>query len=215
MITEKVNPSAQTGEDQASSPVPVRAPEVFRAPWLSASIELLAAAKKLTGDWLRDENEDVELCFNTDHHAAIRALFTAIERAEAVDLAAVGPLKQAALVGEPLSCARVSVGHRDTAMLANLIHANDLLDAEGMSYTIGSRVIALSDLVDADDVILIMSERAHKLISADADGYPGVGKMQKGILNGALRAWILLCCPPDCLGGDQDAGASGAVGSGQ
>ena len=104
---------------------------------------------------------------------------------------------------------------RDAAMLSDLVKANDLLDAEHMEYTIDGRTIRFSDLITAEDVVLIMSERAQKLFGPNADGYPGVNKLQKGILDGALRGWIALCCTPDCLGGDQDAGASGAVGGGQ
>ena len=87
----------------------------------------------------------------------------------------------------------------DRATLSNLVHASDLLDAGNMEYSAGGHAITLADLITADDVVLIMSQRAQQLFGAAADGYPGVDKMQKGILDGALRGWITLCCPPDCL----------------
>jgi len=124
MITEKFTPASHAGEDQSSAaPVSVefatrqahwasvqRGIEVehcaagiktHRAPWLDAAVGLLDAAKKLTGDWPQDENDDAEICASPAHHAAIRALFDAVAHAEAVDLVGTGALKDAALIGEP------------------------------------------------------------------------------------------------------------------
>ena len=88
----------------------------------------------------------------------------------------------------------------DSETLSNLIKANDWLRAGDIVYVGEKKAIALGDLVDADDIILLMSQRAAALGGAAADGYPGVIEMHKRILNGALRGWIALCCPPDFLG---------------
>lgn len=88
----------------------------------------------------------------------------------------------------------------DAETLSNLILAHDWLRAGDLVYVGQKKAIALGDLVDAEDILLVMSERSTKLAGAIADGYPGVTESQKRILNAALRGWIALCCPPEFLG---------------
>lgn len=239
MLAEKTQPASHAGEDQSSPGFAARsshwdkaqsgieaervaAPsgEVvtsYRAPWLEVSVKLLQVATAYAAKYLREERDDVRACIDTEHHTAVRSLFDAIKQAEAVDLAGTGPLKNAAFVGEPAHRAQSPRADHDAATLSNLVHANDLLAAGDMEFSAGGRTITFADLITADDIVLIMSERAQKLFGPNADGYPGVDKMQKGILDGALRGWIALCCPPDCLGAEinQDAAVRAENGGAQ
>lgn len=112
----------------------------------------------------------------------------------------------------------------DAESLSNLIIANDWLRAGDIVHFGEKRAIALNELIDADDIILLMNQRAQALAGAAADGYPGVTDTEKKILNGALRGWIALCCLPKFFGiegirrhtvtdADLDAAARAVIGS--
>jgi len=115
----------------------------------------------------------------------------------------------------------------DSETLSNLIIANDWLNAGDIVYSADNRAIALRDLISADDIIPILRDRAKALVGEEmAAGYPDVSDLHKGILNGALRAWIALCCAPEFFGVeniqphklsdlDLDAAASVVIGSEQ
>lgn len=49
---------------------------------IAAAPDLLAAAKELAENFLRDELDDPELCFSERHHNAVHSLFDAIAKAE-------------------------------------------------------------------------------------------------------------------------------------
>jgi hypothetical protein len=87
----------------------------------------------------------------------------------------------------------------DATSLNGLILANDWLRAGDIVYSADKGNAKLSDLIDADDIIILMSQRAAALAGDLANGYPGVSATQKGILNGALAGWIALCCEPQFL----------------
>jgi hypothetical protein len=114
----------------------------------------------------------------------------------------------------------------DAETLSNLVIANDWLRAGDIVYVGEKKTISLSDLIDADDVILLMGQRSTALAGDAADGYPGVSDMHKRILNGALRGWMALCCPPEFFGienvrkhtltdNDLDAAARAVIGGAQ
>jgi hypothetical protein len=115
----------------------------------------------------------------------------------------------------------------DTRSLNGLILANDWLRAGDVVYSAEKGAVKLNDLVNADDIIAIIAERARLYGgAAAADGYPDVTAIQKGILNGALAAWIVLCCEPDFLAAnnvqrhaltdrDLDAAARAVIGGAQ
>ena len=100
----------------------------------------------------------------------------------------------------PAQCWSVTSEDFEEESLSNLIIANDWLRAGDIVYVGEKKTIRLGDLVDANDVLLIMTQRSTAFAGAAADGYPGVGETQKNILNAALRGWIALCCPPEFLG---------------
>lgn len=54
-----------------------------------------------------------------------------------------------------------------------------------------------SQLVDADDVMEQMTDRAWDIAGEYAMGYPDVSKEAKDELDALLRAWIEKHCPPD------------------
>jgi hypothetical protein len=97
-------------------------------------------------------------------------------------------------------CWSTSPERFEAESLSNLVIANDWLRAGDIVYVGTKRAVTLADLIDAQDIVLIMSERSTKLAGDAADGYPGVTEKQKRILEAALRGWIALCCPPDFLG---------------
>jgi hypothetical protein len=104
------------------------------------------------------------------------------------------------LAAAPVQCWSTVNERFDAESLEALVIANDWLRAGDAVYVADKQAIALSSLCDADDVILIMSQRAAKLAGDAADGYPGVGEQQKKILNGALAGWMALCCEPTFFG---------------
>jgi len=89
----------------------------------------------------------------------------------------------------------------DTEALSNLVILNDWLLPGDTVYSADTKEIKLADLITADDIIAIVAARARALVGADlAAGYPDVSESNKGIINGALRAWMALCCPPEFFG---------------
>jgi len=56
---------------------------------------------------------------------------------------------------------------------------------------------ALSRLIDSDDVIDQMSDRAYDIAGEYADGYPDVSAEDKAELDALLEGWIKKACPPD------------------
>jgi len=115
----------------------------------------------------------------------------------------------------------------DTEALSNLVILNDWLRAGDLVYSADTKQINFADLVTADDIIAIMAARAKALVGADlAAGYPDICESNKRILNGALRAWMALCCPPEFFGVeniqphtitdlDLDAAARAVIGGAQ
>lgn len=109
---------------------------------------------------------------------------------------------QVAAAQTPVPCWSTSPSPEDfdAESLSNLIIAHDWLQA-GHTVHVGEKgPVVLSKLIDADDIILLMNQRAQALAGTNADGYPGVTDTEKKILDGALRGWIALCCPPEFLG---------------
>jgi hypothetical protein len=102
--------------------------------------------------------------------------------------------------GAPVQCWSTANERFEAETLSNLIIANDWLRAGDIVYVGEKQAIKLSDLINADDVLLIMSERSTKLAGEAADGYPNIVHAQKHLLNAALWGWIALACPPDFLG---------------
>lgn len=89
----------------------------------------------------------------------------------------------------------------DAEALSNLVILNDWLRAGDTVYSADTKKINLADLITADDIIAIMAARAKALVGAElAAGYPDISESNKGIINGALRAWMALCCPPEFFG---------------
>jgi len=90
MLAQPISPAAHTGADQASAGA---APDVFAARdahWKLAAIGLLSAARTLCNSYLKEEREDVTVCIDADHHAAVRDLFARIKHAEDLGLSIVG-----------------------------------------------------------------------------------------------------------------------------
>lgn len=56
---------------------------------------------------------------------------------------------------------------------------------------------ALSRLIDSDDVIDQMGDRAYDIAGEYADGYPDVSAEDKAELDALLEGWIKKACPPD------------------
>ncbi len=56
---------------------------------------------------------------------------------------------------------------------------------------------ALSRLIDSDDVIDQMGDRAYDIAGEYADGYPDVSTENKAELDALLEGWIKKACPPD------------------
>ena len=83
--------------------------------------------------------------------------------------------------------------------LSNLIIANDWLRAGDIVYAGTLKSINARDLVTADDVIAIITQRAKAVGGEAATEYPSVTDLEKRILGGALAGWIGLCCPPTFL----------------
>jgi hypothetical protein len=84
--------------------------------------------------------------------------------------------------------------------LSNLIIANDWLRAGDIVYVGEKKAIKLSDLISADDILVLMSQRATALAGDAADGYPNITPKQKDLLSAAVWGFIALACPPDFLG---------------
>lgn len=115
----------------------------------------------------------------------------------------------------------------DAEALSNLVILNDWLLPGDTVYAADTKEIKLADLITADDIIAIVAARAHALVGADlAAGYPDVSESNKGVINGALRAWMALCCPPEFFGveniqphkmtdGDLNAAARVVIGGAQ
>jgi hypothetical protein len=70
MLAEKLTPAAHAGEDQASAAVSA----------------LILAAKTLAYDHLQKQRDDIRACDSAQHHQSVRALFAAIDRADATGL---------------------------------------------------------------------------------------------------------------------------------
>jgi hypothetical protein len=51
-------------------------------------------------------------------------------------------------------------------------------------------------LIDSDDVIVQMGDRADDIAGEYADGYPDVSAEDKAELDTLLAAWIAKSCPP-------------------
>lgn len=143
-----------------------------------------------------------------------------------VGVQAAQALSQAAAVPAPVQCWSTTNERFDAESLEGLIIANDWLRAGDAAYVADKTAISLNSLCDADDVILIMSQRATKLAGDAADGYPGVSAQEKKILNGALAGWMALCCEPTFFGftnvrrvtltdADLDAAARVVIGGAQ
>jgi len=89
----------------------------------------------------------------------------------------------------------------DTAALSNLVILNDWLRPGDTVYSADTKEIKLADLITADDVIAIVAARVKSILGDEmASGYPDVSESSKKILNGALRAWMHLSCPPEFFG---------------
>ncbi len=55
---------------------------------------------------------------------------------------------------------------------------------------------ALSRLIDSDDVVDLIADRAYDIAGDHADGYPGVSAEKRAELDALLSAWISKSCPP-------------------
>lgn len=136
--------------------------------------------------------------------------------------------------GEVQASAQEASAHRwsttneqfDADSLEALVIANDWLRAGDIVYVGDRKTITLKELINADDIVTIMSQRVTALAGDSADGYPGATDLQKRILNGALAGWIALCCPPTFWGVenvrkhtltdlDLDAAARAVIGVGK
>ena len=81
--------------------------------------------------------------------------------------------------------------------LGELIDCNDEL-APGMTVWVADAVRPSSKhLIDADDVIELMGERAFDIARENAEDYPDVSDAEKAELDAILKSWIDRACPPN------------------
>jgi len=142
MLAQTQTPAAHAGEDQSSHQFEARA-----AHWSNLAVQLLTAAKKLANDWLQDENDDVSLCFNAEHHTAIRALFDAVKSADLAGLSDACAVLAAMDVGRGVFWS-VTNDEFPANSLPALIAANDFLRPGDFVYQ--AQAVGRHKLTEAD-----------------------------------------------------------------
>jgi len=146
MLAQSTTPTAHVGEDQSSRQLETRA-----AHWSNLAVQLLLAAKTLANDWLQDENDDVSLCFNEEHHARIRALFTAIKDADLAGLSDACAVLAAMDIGRGVFWS-VTGQEFAAASLPDLIRENEWLRPGDIVYqaqAVGRRKLTELDFIHA------------------------------------------------------------------
>jgi hypothetical protein len=78
--------------------------------------------------------------------------------------------------------------------------AYDWLRAGDIVYVADKVSTALSRLIDADDIIEMLHERAADVAGEGAEDYPDVTEDEKKTLEAAIHGWIAMCCPPKFWG---------------
>src|SRR5471030_1432361 len=112
-----------------------------------------------------------------------------------------GPVPAAAAVPEsvPLAhdeCWSANEEDFNSGSLGELIDRNDHLEVGATVYVADAEPIALSRLVDAEDVLDTMRDRASDIVGEHADDYPDVDKGAEAELSELLAGWIAKHCPP-------------------
>jgi hypothetical protein len=80
--------------------------------------------------------------------------------------------------------------------LAELLDNHPELEAGSRVFVGEAAHPALNRLIDSDDVIVQMGDRADDIAGEYADGYPDVSAEDKAELDALLATWIEKACPP-------------------
>jgi len=130
MLAQQIQAPAQSGEEQSSHAV--FAPR--DAYWKLVLLGLLNAARTLGNTYLQEERDDVLVCVDADHHAAVRDLFAQVKRAEALGLSVVGATQLAAAGMSAVDLWSVLIEPFTATSLEDLIHQNDWLRPGDVVY---------------------------------------------------------------------------------
>ena len=96
----------------------------------------------------------------------------------------------------PTECWSVSDEGFSHDSLAELLDNHPELEAGSRVFVGEAAHPALNRLIDSDDVIVQMGDRADDIAGEYADGYPDVSAEDKAELDALLAAWIEKACPP-------------------
>nr|WP_314607398.1 hypothetical protein [uncultured Janthinobacterium sp.] len=96
----------------------------------------------------------------------------------------------------PEECWSVNKEEFNYSSLGELLDSNDDLEVGTIVWRGEGQVPAAGRLIDADDVLMTMGERASDIVGEFADGYPAATPVARAELDLMLGKWIEKWCPP-------------------
>jgi hypothetical protein len=133
-------------------------------------------------------------CQKAAHRA--RLCYAAMLAAAPVPTAHAAPAPAPIQSPSPTECWSVNEEGFSHDSLAELLDNHPKLVAGSRVFVGEAAHPALNRLIDSDDVIDQMGDRADDIAGEYADGYPDVSAEDKAELDTLLAAWIAKSCPP-------------------
>ena len=186
--------------DVAAQAGQVAVPEGFKLVPVEATLEMVTKGFESAPDEFFSPTAEWEAyaamtgCQKAAHRA--RLCYAAMLAAAPTSPAQASPAPAQTQPPKPTECWSVNEEGFSHDSLAELLDCHPELKA-GSRVFVGEAVHpALNRLIDSDDVIDQMGDRADDIAGEYADGYPDVSVEDKAELDMLLAAWIAKSCPP-------------------
>ena len=186
--------------DVAAQAGQVAVPEGWRLVPVEPTLDMVTSGFESVPDEFFSPGEDWDTyaamtgCQKAAHRA--RLCYAAMLAASPEAPAQAAPAPAQTQSPSPTECWSINEEGFSHDSLAELLDNHPELEAGSRVFVGEAAHPALNCLIDSDDVIVQMGDRADDIAGEYADGYPDVSAEDKAELDALLATWIEKACPP-------------------